>query len=131
MLLSEVFITLHTYYPHPLYSSPIPRFYFTSLRFYSTFASPSYHCYNILDGFYPPFFFRLYYVSFLLHPFRYFSPSQCLPLSTSLTLPFYCLCIQLVFSHPITSLHPISAIFKICFPHHHTLRRAKPETSYY
>ena len=61
------------YYPHPLYSSPISRFYFTSLRFYCIFASPFHYCYNILDGFYPPFFFRLDYV-FLLHPFGYLSP---------------------------------------------------------
>ena len=76
-------MTLHSYYPHPLYSSPISRFYFTSLRFYTIFASPFYYCYNILDGFYPPFFFRLDYVSFFTAPFRIsFSLSQCLPLST-------------------------------------------------
>ena len=83
MQLSEVFITLHTYNPHPLYSSPISRFHFTYLHFYSMFASPLYYCYNILDGFYPLFFFRLDYVSFFTAPFRIsFSLSQCLPLST-------------------------------------------------
>ena len=76
-------MTLHMYYLHPLYSSPISRFYFTSLRFYSIFASPFYYCYNILDGFYPLFFFRLDYVSFFTAPFRIsFSLSQCLPFST-------------------------------------------------
>ena len=40
------------------------------------------YCYNILDGFYPPFFFRLDYV-FFTAPFRIsFYLSQCLPLST-------------------------------------------------
>ena len=70
---------------------------------------------------------------FFTAPFRIsFSLSQCLPFQFSLTLPFYCLRVQLVFSHPpITSLHLISAIFKIFFPHHHTRGRAKPETSYY
>ena len=39
----------------------------------------------------------------------------------SLALPFYCLHIQLVFSHPpITSSHLISVILKIFSPYHHT-----------
>ena len=91
MKLSEVFITLHMYYPHPLYSSPISRFYFTSLRFYSIFTSPFYYCYNILDGFYPPFFFHLDYVSFsLLHPFGYLSLYLSVsPLQLSLKVKSY------------------------------------------
>ena len=54
---------------------------------------------------------------FLLHPFRYLSPYLSVsPFQLSLTLPFYCLRIQLVFSHhPSTSLRLISAILKIFF----------------
>ena len=121
--------------PHPLYSSPKSRFYFTSLHFHSIFASPFHYCYNISDGFYPPppsFFLLDYVYFFLLHPFGYLFPYLSVsPFQLSLTLPFYCLRVQLVFSHPpITSIHLISAIFKIFFPHHHTWRRAKPETSF-
>ena len=118
-----VFITLHTYYPHSLYSSPTSRFYFTSLRFYSIFASPFYYCFNILYGFLPPppppfFFFGLDYISFYCTLSDTFLP---ILVFLSLTLPFNCLSVQLVFSYPpITSLHLISAIFKIFFPHHNT-----------
>ena len=72
--------------------------------------------YNILYGFYPsPFFLAFIFCIFLLDPFGYLS------LQLSLTLPFYCLRVQLVFSHPpVTSLHLTSAIFKIFFLHHHT-----------
>ena len=56
-------------------------------RFYSIFSSPFYYCYNILDGFYPPFFFRLDYILFLLHPFGYLSPYLSVsPFQLSLTL---------------------------------------------
>ena len=83
--LSEVFITLHTYDPHPLYSSPISKPYFTSLRFllHIQFASPFYYCYNILlHGFYPCFSFA---------PFRYHSPYLSVsPFKLCLTLSFYC-----------------------------------------
>ena len=54
-----------------------------SLRFYSIFASPFYYCYNILDGFYPPFFFRLDYVSFFYCTLSdIFLPISVSPLST-------------------------------------------------
>ena len=66
--------------------------------------------------------FELFFLSFrlciiLLHPFGYRSPYLSVSLfKLSLTLPFYCLGIQLVFSHPpITSFHLISSIFKIFF----------------
>ena len=121
MQLSGAFITLHTYYPYPTYSSPISRFYFTSLRFYSIFASPFYYCYNTY-GFYPFFSSRLCII--LLHPFGYFSPYLSVsPFQFPLTLPFCRLLVQLLFSRPpITSFHLISAIFKIFIPipNHHT-----------
>ena len=62
-----------------------------------------------------PLSFRL--CNILLHPFGYLSPYLSVsPFQLSLTLPFYCIRVQLVFSHPpITSLHLISAIFKIFF----------------
>ena len=89
------------YYPHPLYSSLISRFYFTSLRFYSIFASPFYYCYNILYGFYPPFFFHLDYVLFyctlsniflpisVSPPFNF--PSLCLSIAHAYNLSFFIL----------------------------------------
>ena len=57
--------------------------------------------YNILYGFYPPppplFFFRLDYVSFYCTLSDIFLPISVSPsFKLSLTLPFYCLCIQLV-----------------------------------
>ena len=58
----------------------------------------------------PPFFFRLDYVSFFTAPFGiFFSLSQCHPFQLSLTLPFYCLRVQLVFSH-LQSHHFISSL---------------------
>ena len=79
------------YYPHPLYSSPISRFYFTSLRFYSIFASPFYYCYYILDGLYPPFFFRFNYVFFYCTLSDIF-----LPISVSPLFNFSLLCFLLL-----------------------------------
>ena len=60
-------------------------------------------------------FFRLVYVSFCCTLSDIFLPISVSALfKLSLTLPFYCLHVQLVFSHPpITSLHLFSAIFKI------------------
>ena len=65
----------------------------------------------------PRFSFVQIMYLFLLHPFVYLSPYLSVsPFQLSLTLPFYCLRVQLVFFHPpITSLHLISAIFKIFF----------------
>ena len=121
------------YYPHPLYSFPISRFYFTSLRFYSIFASPFYYCYYILDGFYPPFFFHFNYV-FFTAPFRIsFSLSQCLPLSTfpysaflllthttclfsssnHITLSYICYFQNIFSSPPYLTLSPKRHIIKI------------------
>ena len=100
MVLSEVFITLHTYYPHPLYSSPISIFYFTFLRFYSIFASPFYYCYNILDGFYPPFFFRSDYVSFF-----YCTLSDIfLPISVSPPFNLPLLCLSIAYAYKLSFL---------------------------
>ena len=87
------------YYPHPLYSSPISRFYFTSLRFYSIFPSPFYYCYNILDGFYPPFFFRLDFVFF------YFTLSDIfLPISVSPPFNFPLLCLSIAHAYNLSFL---------------------------
>ena len=88
------------YYPHPLYSSPISRFYFTSLRFYSIFASPFYNCYHILDGPYPPFFFHLNYVVFL-----YCTLSDIfLPISVSPTFNFPLLCLSIAHAYNLSFL---------------------------
>ena len=94
--------------------------FFTSLWFYSIFASPLYFCHNILYDFTPLFFFHLYYVSF------YFTLSDIfLPISVSPPFNFPLLCLSVAYmyclSHPpVISLHLIFAIFKIFFPHHHT-----------
>ena len=84
MQLSEVFVTLHMYYPHPLHSSPISGFYFTSLHFYSIFASPFYYCYNILHDFYPLFSFVLFCIILYFIPpsLISFSLFQCLDFSS-------------------------------------------------
>ena len=103
---------------NPFYSSPISKVYFTSQRFYSIFASPFYYCYKILYGFYPsPLFLSFRLCIILLHPFRYLSPYLSVsPFQLSFTLPFYCLRVQLVFSHPrIASFDLISAIFENIF----------------
>ena len=68
-------------------------------------------------------FFHLDYVSFYCTLSDMFLPISVSPepFQLYLTLSFYCLSVQLVFYHPpITSLHLISAIFKIFFPHHQT-----------
>ena len=76
------------------------RFYFTSLRFYSIFASPFYYCYNILDGFYPPFFFRLVYVSFF-----YCTLSDIfLPISVSPPFNFPLLCLSIAYAYNLSFL---------------------------
>ena len=100
---------------YPLYSSTVSIFYFTPLRFYSIFASPFYYCYDTSYGF-SSFFVRLCII--LLDLFGYIFPYLSIsPFQFSLTLPFYFLRVQLVFSHPpITSFHLISAIFTKCFP---------------
>ena len=94
--------------------------YFTSLRFYSIFTSPFYYCYNILYDFNPPppLFLPFRLCITLLHYFGYHSHYLSVsPFQVSLTLPFYCLRVQLVFSHPpITSFYFISTISKIFFP---------------
>ena len=123
MQLSEVFVTLHTYYRRPFHSSPISGFYFTLLRFYSIFASPFYYCYNILHGFYP-LFLLFYYVSFyiLFHPLGYLSPYFSVSsFQVSATLPFYLFTSTTGLfssSNHITSSY--LCYFQIFFPYHHT-----------
>ena len=65
---------------------------------------------------FPLVFVRLCII--LLDLFGYIFPYLSIsPFQFSLTLPFYFLRLQLVFSHPpITSFHLISAIFTKCFP---------------
>ena len=89
------------YYPPPLYSSPISIFYFTSLRFYSIFASPFYYCYNILDGFYPPPVF----LSFRLCIFFYCTLSDIfLPISVSPPFNFPLLCLSIAYAYNLSFL---------------------------
>ena len=90
------------YYPHPLYSSPISRFNFTSLRFYSIFASPFYYCYNILDGSPPPFFFHLDYVSFSYCII--FFTDIFLPISVSPPFNFPLLCLSIAYAYNLSFL---------------------------
>ena len=75
------------------------------LRFYSIFALPFYYCYNILDGFYPPVFLCLDYVSFFTAPFSMIF----LPISVSPPFPYSAflmlMCATCLFHPPITSLH--------------------------
>ena len=68
----------------------------------------------------------------LLHPFGYLSPYLSVsPFQLSLTLIFYFLRVQLVFSHLQSHHFILSLLFSNIFAHHHTWRRAEPETSYY
>ena len=87
------------YYPHPLYSSPISIFYFTSLRLLSIFASPFYYCYNILYGFYP------FFLSFRLCIFFYCTLSDIvLPISVSPLFNFPLLCLSIAYTYNLSFL---------------------------
>ena len=67
--------------------------------FYSIFASPFYYCYNILDGFYPPFFFCLDFVFF------YGSLSDIfLPISVSPPFNFPLLCLSIAHAYNLSFL---------------------------
>ena len=94
---SKGIITFHTCHPYPLYLPPISRFYFTSLRFYSIFASPFYYCYNASYVFF--LFFHVDYVSFC-----YTFSDIFLSLSISPSFNFALLCLSVIYAYILSFL---------------------------